>query len=241
MDTSFWTNLNKNVICEHTKKQFYGQYLCKLVMQVPWARISQNHNDIRNEIEHRKQHNNRRPNYGGSWYNHDNLSGEFASINQLTMVREIMTDYKSTIRTRVEEPWVQFYARNEDDLKVITSRFDEISRSRILSISVPKDAEHAALLKDGDIILKKDNGFAYKIMVRDGMYQLETKMQLVNYLDSLGDDIQLSPGSRRQLVSSMKYTWGVFFYVKDPQLVTFLSLIHPRLIRKIHKLTVADQ
>ena len=209
-------------------------------MQVPWARVLQDTRGTIAENIERRRENNRRPNYGGSWYRHHDRDGEFVSLAQLETVQSIRHDYKDSIRIRIEEPWVQFYSRNEDDLKVITSRFDPISISRILSVSVPKNNEHASLLSSGDIILKKENGFEYKVMIRDGMYQPDTKAQLLNYLDSLGDEVQISAGARRQLASQLSYTWGVFFYIKDPKLATFMSLIHPQLIRKIHKLVVVD-
>jgi len=209
-------------------------------MQVPWARILQdNRGSIADNIA-RRQDNNRRPNYGGSWHRRQDYDAAMVSRSQLEIVQGIRDDYKGTIRIRIEEPWVQFYAKNEDDLKVITSRFDQTCKDRILSVSLPKSDEHVALLNSGDIILKKDNGFNYKVMIRDGAYPYETKQQLLNYIISLGDDVQISEGSQRQLASTMHYTWGVFFYIKDPKLVTFMSLIHPQLIRKIHKLVVID-
>ena len=240
MDTSFWTNLNSKILCETTKKQFYNQYLYKLVMDAPFGRVLHGHDDIDQLLKY-KIETHRNHNYGGSWAFKMSNNIARASAEQLRIIRSIRDDYKDTIKIRVEDPWVQFYARTEEDLRVITSRFSDECKSRCLLYSSPKDEEHAKGLRSGNIFISKDNGFKYKIFIRDGMYPNEVKQQLLNYIDSLGDDVKLSEGSRAQLSGPLNYIWGNFFYVKDPKLVTFISLIHPSIIRKIHELKVLEQ
>lgn len=242
MDTSYWTNLNSRIISDPTRKQFFNRYLCKLVMNVPCARLVSQNGDMTIALASRRR-NQRNPNWGGSWgYSnwHQQQLNE-AHETQLEIIRSIKHDYKGTIKIRVEEPWVQFYAETEDELKVIATRFDDVCKDRIVSISVPADIEHAISLKSGDIIVSKDNGYQYKVHIRDGLYSHDTKSQLLNYFDSLGDEVQLSKGTRKQLEGSLGYLWGLFFYVKDPKTLTFISLIHPSFIRKIHKLVLREK
>lgn len=211
-------------------------------MEVPCARIATQTDDIASALEYKKN-NQYYPNYGGSWGHGGNLRTQVnnARVGQLEIVRSIKYDYKDTIRIRVEEPWVQFYAETEDELRVIASRFDDDCKSRLLSISVPEDDAHAELLKAGDIITKTDNGFKYKVFVRDGLYSHESKMQIMNYLDGLGSDMQISKGARKHLEGPLSYVWGVYFYINDASAMTFLSLIHPRAIRKIHRLVPVNE
>ena len=206
-------------------------------MNVPCARLVNQHDDLGLALNHRQQ-TQRHPNYGGSWgygaWHQQQVKD--ARVSQLEIVRSIKLDYKDNIKVRVEEPWVQFYAETEDELKVIATRFDDVCNSRLVSISVPFNDSQAATLRAGDIIVSKDTGFEYKVHIRDGLYSPETKAQLLAYFDSLGDEVRLSKGTRKQLEGPLGYIWGLFFYVKDPKTLTFISLIHPTFIRKIHKL-----
>ena len=240
MDTSFWTNLNSNINCGITKKQFYGQYLCKLVMELPCGRLVKSMEDLTDELRYRKQtHINR--NYGGSWGNRQSADLEKASVEQLEIVRSIKQDYSDIVKIRIEEPYVQFYARDEHDLKIITSRFTDICKQRLIQIETPIDKCHADKLKSGDIFMSTNIGYSHKVYIRDGLYPMEVKQQLLSYLDNLGSDVKLSKGTRKQLEGPLSYIWGNFFYIKDPKLTTFIALIHPSLIRKIHKLEVLEQ
>lgn len=211
-------------------------------MNVPCARLIHQSQDIHTALGDRRQ-THRHHNYGGSWrYGAFHMQQiDSANAEQLEIVRSIKDDYKGTIRVRVEEPWVQFYAETEDELKVIATRFNSVCNERLMSISVPENDEVASMLKSGDIIVTKDIGFEYKVFVRDGMYSAETKSQLLSYFDSLGDEVQLSKGTRKQLEGPLSYIWGLFFYVKDPKTLTFVSLIHPSIIRKIHRLVPAGK
>lgn len=242
MDSLYWKQLNSKIISDPTRKQFFGRYLCKLVMNVPCARLVHQHQDIAVALEDRRK-THRHPNYGGSWrygaFHMQQLDN--ADAEQLEIVRSIKDDYKGTIRVRVEEPWVQFYADSEDDLKVIATRFNSVCKERLMSVSVPASDDIATMLKSGDIIVSTDIGFEYKVYVRDGLYSHETKAQLLAYFDSLGNEVQLSKGTRKQLEGPLGYIWGLFFYVKDPKTLTFVSLIHPSVIRKIHRLVPASK
>ena len=85
------------------------------------------------------------------------------------------------------------------------------------------------------------NNSINKVYYIGSHYQFEQKLQLLNYLKNLGEEVQLSKGTKNQLEGSLQYIWGNFFYVKDPKILTFISLIHPQFIRKIHKLVLVDK
>lgn len=236
-DTSFWTTLNPNIIQTPTRKQYFGKYTCRLVINCPAGRLIDSPGDDMWHALRQKILTQRAYNYGGSWWAHKNKELSEANVQQLNIVRDIKRD-SPHIKVRVEEPQVQFYATCEDDLKVIAVRFPDNLRFKISIIQLPASDKDVAALKSGKIILPatSKNEYKYKIVFRDGHYPLETKQQILSYLESLGSDAKLSKGSSAMLQREFSYMWGVFAYIMDEKVVTFLNLIAPNSISKIHEL-----
>lgn len=241
MDLSYWTQLNPKVKCEPTRKQFYSQYLCKLVVDCPAGRlINDDEPDLKFALRQRVEEARWR-NHGGSWAVRNNKELDRADIDLIMALVSIKKDYPE-VRFRVEEPLVQIYTVDEDALKVIAGRIPAQFSNRIESVQVPASDAQAALLKENKILVSSTSRvkFKYKIYFRDGNYPVETKRQVLTYLQNLGDEVQTSPGTMQQLDKGYEYTWGCFVYANDPNVLTFLNLICPRLIAQIHELTLAD-
>jgi hypothetical protein len=110
----------------------------------------------------------------------------------------------------------------------------------LLSVSGPADDDTQELLKNGVIIRKKEFGYQYKVILRDGRCDVATKQQILNYLESIGtDEVKVSPGVKNMLDSKYNGFWGVWFYVNDEKIRTFLELIHPGCVLNIHPVVVA--
>lgn len=241
MDLSYWTQLNPDIKCESTRKQFYSQYLCKLVVDCPAGRIiNEDEPDLKFALRQRVEQARWR-NYGGSWAGRAGLDIDRASIDLIQVLISIKKDYPE-VKFRVEEPLVQIYSENEDTLKIVAARIPAQFAAHIKSVQVPENEEQAELLRQNKILIKTSARvkYRYKIYFRDGHYPVETKKQVLAYLRNLGDDVQVSAGTASQLSKGYEYTWGCFLYANDPNILTFLSLISPNLVAQIHELTLAD-
>lgn len=237
-DLSYWTQLNPNIKYEATRKQFFNQYLCKLVLDCPAGRlINESPVDIKDSLSRRIQ-DARWHNYGGSWAVRRNKDLDRADAILLGALIDIKKDY-SEVKFRVEEPWVQIYAEAEDTLKVIAQRIPAGFRNSITAISFPETEEQAKLLKENKILLGPNSkvSYKYKVCLRDGNYPVETKKQVLDFLCNLGPEAQISKGTQHMLARPYEYSWGCFVYVNDPNVLTFLNLISPNMVGQIHELT----
>jgi hypothetical protein len=113
---------------------------------------------------------------------------------------------------------------------------DLLPSNPITHIYGPKDQEQEELLNNGAILKRSESKFTHKVILRDGRYPTEIKRSLLNYLDNLGDDASVSKGCRRMLQSNYTHTWGVWFYINDPSVVTFINLMDPTIVSNIHTL-----
>lgn len=239
MDTSFWTKLNPKVIEDTTTKQYFGRYLYKMVVKVNGGRLIHTRagESIADALNDRIA-NQRMRNYGGSWWNTRLAEITASNAAHLELVRDIKEQYKNDVKIRVEEPNIQFYAESEDWLKVIATALGPELQDKILLISCPA-AGTEQTLESGKIIMrgKRRLQYNYKVMIRDGAYPVETKYRVLDYLYELGEkECLYSKATERMLNSNSVYCWGCFFYTRDDKIITFIKLIAPDMIGKIHEL-----
>jgi hypothetical protein len=241
MDLLFWKPLVPNIICEPTRKQFFGKFCYKLVLKAFGGRVINDNNTVSNSIAERIQ-NCRTLNYGGSWRGNPINDLQQANIQLLDELKSIKNGYDNTIKIRIEEPWIQIYAVDEETLKCIAQRLIAVGGPEsIISVSTPESESHQTVLESGCIIVKKDNGYKYKVILRDGSYGTESKAALLNYMFELGDEIKYSHATYNQLSTNFSWIWGCYFYVNDLSLTTAIALISPGIIGKIHELKVIEQ
>ena len=243
MDISYWTKLNPNIIYEPTSKQFFNKYLAKIEIDCPAGRLINSKEQnvdlaLKNRIEWAKI--SRRYNYGGSWMNWQTPSHRLdeAEAGQIENLKEIKRDLKDSVKFRIEEPSVQIYAVDESSLKDLVSRINPQFTSRIKAVQFPKDDNVAAMLMEGKVFLKANSRITYKYRVhlRDGEYTQDTKRSVMSYLTNLGDEVKMGGTTVSRLTGQYDYLWSAFIYVNDPSILTFLNIIHPNIISKIHEL-----
>lgn len=233
MDISYWNNYNPGIKFHDTTKQYFGKYLWRLVIHAEAGRLLVDlKNSLEDALEHRKSVN-KSYNYGGSWWNNRNGNLDKVDLNLLRSVHDIKIKLSNDMRIRIEEPSIQFYTEDETTLKLIADMLD--SKLCIESVSGPKDSATEKLLREGVILRKGDVGYDYKVVLRDGRYTSDTKQQVLNYLDNLGDEVKLSKTCREMLTKPYPSMWGVYFYTNDPKLVTFISLMDTKLVSNIHR------
>jgi hypothetical protein len=232
MDTLFWDNLKSDIAIENTIKQFYNRYLWRLVIHAEGGKLAlAKNNDLAQELDRRKSAVAFRTAYSQIW-SFKQCKFEQVNLNLLRTVRKIKNDFAGSIKVRVEEPYIQFYTEDEATLKTLALKIDP---QYIKSITVPEPST-VSLLQSGAILNRVPTAYNYKVIVGNGRYDIQTKQQLLNYLDNLGDNVKLSKTGREMLERPHTYVWGLFFYVQDISITTFISLINPRLISNIHRM-----
>jgi hypothetical protein len=230
MDLSYWNSNYPGAKISNSTKQYFQKYLWKLEIYAEGGRlISSKTRDLQAALEERRARN-AYPRF--SWYSIAPLNN--VNVSTLEIVRNIK-ETSDKVRVRIEEPNIQFYAADEATLKDIATKFSD--KSCIVEVTGPENDDVAAVLQDGAIITKTLKDYTHKVILKDGRYS--TKPQILNYLDSLGENVRLSTGCRIMLSKQYESMWNVFFYTNDPHVSVFLNLIEPGIISNMHKLVVA--
>jgi hypothetical protein len=135
---------------------------------------------------------------------------------------------------------VQIYANNEETLKnIVLEKFDQAHRTYVKNISRPENATAEEMLNQGAIIRKIDNGYKYKIILKDGRYSAETKQSILTYVENLGYDTVSIPKSCREMLNrNNAFMWNMYFYSNDNSVTTFLNLISPGIVSNCHELVI---
>jgi hypothetical protein len=171
-------------------------------------------------------------NFGGSWRPRRNV--DLFSSADLQNLRDIKDSFGSKIKIRIEDPYVQIYTEDQEVLREVAVAMNESLQSKIQSVTWPKDNEDLEILSSDKIIRKQKPEYKFKFMIRDGYYPDDVRSSIFNYLNSQ-DDVKLSAGTIRQF-QIFNYLYGAFFYANDEKIATFLSIISPGFVRKIHEL-----
>ena len=241
MDTSFWIQCNPNITIDHTTKKYFGKYLYKIVVYAPAGRLIDSKNSLNDALEHRKNIA-KNINYGGYWGIHRHRDLDRADLAFLEKLRNFRHDKLSNIKLRVEEPRIQIYCNDENDLKdLVNTHFSQAEKFYIENFSGPESEYSERLLNAGAIIRRIDIGYRYKVILKDGRYSPEIKNQLLTYLTNLGEDqIKLPSTGYEMLSKSTGFIWNLYFYTNDLDVVTFISLISPGIVSNSHELVIAS-
>jgi hypothetical protein len=142
---------------------------------------------------------------------------------------------------RVEEPRIQVYANTEEELINLVLDHLQPFVKQIESIAGPANDSAAEILNSGAILRKKDTGYRYKVIFRDGRYTHEIKMSILNYLNGLDSGtVKIPQSAIDMLQKSTGFIWNLYLYTNDPSITTFLNLISPGLVLNCHELVVLE-
>lgn len=244
MDTLFWIQSSPNITVAHTTKRYFNKYLCKLVVYAPAGRLIEGTAPIGNGLEYRRSII-KNVNYGGSWWaQHTDRQTQLledADVDFLEFLRTVKSNKLLNVKMRIEEPLIQIYGNNEETLKdLVGNHFSPTwARKYIESISVPANAEAVQLLESGAIIRRTENGYRYKVMIKDGRYDAELKESIRQYLQGVGiDAVYMPKGFEDQLLKG-SFIWSGYFYTNDLGILSFLGIIRPGMVTNFHELVVA--
>jgi hypothetical protein len=238
MDISSWIQFNPKITVDHTRKKFFGKYLYKIVLYAPAGRLVDGKRSLEIDLEHRlgiAQHISQ-----SWWHQRANKDIDKVDLGLLEKIKILRSNCPTGIKLRIEEPRIQIYANTEQQLiDIMQLQIGSQYYNYIESISGPADADAEELLNSGAIIRKKDTGYQYKVILRDGRYGQEVKQNMLQYLQNLDETtVHLPKGCRDMLSTSNSYAWNLYFLTNDPQVTSFLSLIQPGIVSNIHELVI---
>lgn len=238
MDTSFWIKCNPEVTIDHPVKKYFGRYLYRLTIKAIGGRLI----DAKGSIKQNKQRRIERYKnvHAYSWFARQNQNIELADVSlliQLRALKEVRKDLN--ILFRIEEPVVNIYAESNEQLQQLVEQYLQGYESTVSVISGPKNTETEHILNSGAIIRKKDNGYKYKVILRDGQLPLATRTSILDYLENLGNELVHIPHSTYVMLRKEHgWIWNCYFFTNDIDILSFLSLISPGLVSNYHSLVI---
>jgi hypothetical protein len=239
MDSLSWKNLVPNIEVLPTQKIFYKQYLYKLELLAHGGQSINSKYSVEKSIEIRER-SYRAINYGGSWAVRMSYSLAQAVPEWLEYLKAFKAAVNFDCKIRIEEPRIQIYASNEQDLLDFVSQLPAKYLNHVKTITRPANDREQDLLQSGKKLMKSTPEYNFRVNFRDGKYDLDTKLHLLNYLDSLGDTVRVPDHARKELTKKYSNTWDIYIYTKDSTITTFLQLIEPRIIRSITEMAGTD-
>ena len=82
-------------------------------------------------------------------------------------------------------------------------------------------------------------GYRFKIILKDGRYDTDTKQRILNFLQNMGEEqVSVTRGTCEMLAKPSGFIWNCYFYTNDPGVNVFLNLISPGIISNCHELVV---
>lgn len=235
-----WNKLNPIVRIVDVNKLFYGRYLFKVKSYCPGGRTiySKDQDSMNQLIELRKSRDGPNYNWGGSWHSFQDASTlkKYCKIDQLEFFRILNLEKKSKkIYIRIEEPEISIYSNDEPMLyELIAKNYP----SRLVEVHKPESNHAKEILLKGEIIVKNDFEYDYKIFLKAQAFDsTEIKNLLESKFNQLAGLVNVPTGIKKFLVNDKLYFPGGYFYCKNIETTTYMQLVFPTLISSIFKLT----
>jgi len=238
MDTLFWKNLSPNIKVLSSSKQFYNQYYYRLDLYAPGCKSIRCEN-IAVDLDKRQSWV-RDYKRQGSWYNKQLYKYlKEADVGFLHGLSNLYYEYPD-VKIRTEEPKLSVYAEDELMIKSVAESIDPDHKDKIISIVGPENEEIKTLLDKHVVLVKKPPKYRYRIWFKEKQFNFETRTQILNYLNSLGDLIRINDHTKESLSKPHDWIWGSYFYSNDKHVATFITLINPDIIREVSELVCLD-
>lgn len=239
MDSLYWKQLTPNIDIKYTTKLFYKKYLYRLELTAYGGASINTTLDINTSLAFRHK-SYREINYGGSWRAKMRSQLKQADPAWLTYLQQFKRSVNFDCNIRIEEPKLQIYTNLDSELEEFVRKLPKEFNQYVSGISIPKNDQELALLQAGKKIVKKNPKYPFKLIFRDGNYDIQNKNNILNYLDSLGDIVRIPEHCRSQLSKPYTSIWECYVYTKDLGLITFLQIIDPKLIRSIIEMATIE-
>jgi hypothetical protein len=238
MDTLFWKNLSPNIKVLSSSKQFYNQYYYRLDLYAPGCKSIRCEN-IAVDLDKRQSWV-RDYKRQGSWYNKQLYKYlKEADVGFLHSLGNLYYEYPD-VKIRTEEPKLSVYAEDELMIQSVAESIDPDHKDKIISIVGPENEEIKTILDKHVVLVKKPPKYRYRIWFKEKQFTYDTRTQILDYLNSLGDLVRMSDHTRESLSKPHDWIWGSYFYSNDKHVATFITLINPDIIREVSELVCLD-
>jgi hypothetical protein len=231
MVLSFWKQFHPDIKVLPATKLSYGLYPYKVVLSIKGAAMLRNSSAFETQMSAR-----RNINYGGSWRRPVEPSAR--DLVLLERIRSWNMNIPVDVKMRIEDSSVQIYSTNQPTLVAfVKSIFEPEDRERIVSISAPADQKALDIIQAGYTYNpKRDLNYRFRVNIRDGRYDIETRANLLSILESQGDQVRVPPGTRKMMEKTNgEYIWGAYFYCNDENVNLLFALVCPTFIRNIDR------
>jgi len=221
-----------------TQKMFFASYLYKVEFTLPAARLMYEiHNMTFYEFScfiHNKNSVYKTPERKS--YCRRNADTSPADATQLYCINKLCQKDSNKIKLTIRGSKVRVYLQTVDDLESFVNCILElIDANSCVSIHRPENKEAEEKLKN-NVIFVDHPKFGYKVVIHEGKYNLTAKARLYSYLTTVDpDNVHLTPHFDGMFKSNQPYLYGSFF-VNDPSITLFATIIEPTFINKIYKL-----
>lgn len=240
MDLLYWKKLTPNIKELPATQLYFKKYVYRLELLAYAGKCITKPAAIEETLTYRKV-NHRKVNYGGSWNARITKNLKNADIPWLKYLQNFKQTNNSELKIRVEEPNVQIYSDNEDDLFDFVKELPSKYREYVISIAKPESEDIKKLILSGKKVVKKAPTYEFKICFRDGNYEADVRNYVLSYLDSLGNLVRVPKHCRDEFTKPYNNTWDCYIYSNDIKIATFLKLMHPNLIRTIIEMAAVDE
>jgi hypothetical protein len=190
---------------------------------------------VAHDIEKRRRWIRNYKNQGSWWDKILETHLKEADLGFLISLKSVYYEYPD-IKIRCEEPRMSIYAADELMLQSIAESIDPDHRNKIVSITGPENEELKKILQPNIILVKKPPKYQYRIWFKEKQFEEQTRQQVHNYLDGLGDLVKMTDHTRESLNKIHNWIWGCYFYTNDRGVATFITLMHPDLIREVSEM-----
>lgn len=247
MESSHWSELNKDIEIVATTKSFYQKFLYRATFRISGVYILKTSffkligNDSRadeflvGDIVSRIRAIVNEPYYARSSVAYTGELYQARANTLLFVYRVVQTISRNAdFRVRMEGASLNIYCTDEDKL------LEFIAESKIekwlTTVSRPESDEIKELLTDKVIIVTVPQEYGHKVLLREGKYPLPMRLAIRNYLVSLDAEVRMTNATSGYLQQTQDYMPGCYFYTKDKRTVDFVRLIAPNIVVDIYEL-----
>jgi hypothetical protein len=140
---------------------------------------------------------------------------------------------------KIKQNTLHFYVTTPTELKEFLDLMQWPIHATINKIFMPADTASMNQLEQEVIFVKREPLMPYRIYVSSERFDVQTKTNILNYLNNFPDDIMLTKSLARGLADP-RFLWlSGYLNVKDLSTLTFLKMISPKFVKKIYKLEKA--
>lgn len=240
MDSLYWKKLVPEIEITAATKLFFKQYVYRLELRAYAGQTITKPAPIEETLAYRKI-SMRQINYGGSWAIRSKQNVKNADVEWLKYLQRFKQNPSFECKVRVEEPNVQIYCENEEDLYSFVQSMPGDYQKYVLRIAGPESDAAKKIILSGKKIQKKPPAYKFKISFRDGSYNEEVRSSVLNYLDSLDNLVRIPSHFREAFTRPYNSIWDCYIYTNDVKIATFIQLVNPNLVRSIIETAVVEE